>query len=171
MNDNCGSAGKADACKSTEQASMKEAKPRKRFQFQTYRVQPPKIPKARDLHMGPMCVIKPPDQVVQLLGNSELIVGVDIETHDWENNAGSKGGFGQFGFYGRCNSNDHAARIVQIGWAISKGDAAMVSKGDAANLMAFGSLTKQRNSTAYRTTLSPRRGNSSKMSCENSWMI
>ena len=107
---------------------MKEAQPRKRFQFQTYRVQPPKIPKARDLHMGPMCVIKPPDQVVQLLGNSELIVGVDIETHDWENNAGSKGGFGQYGFYGRCNSNDHAARIVQIGWAISKGDAAMVVK-------------------------------------------
>ena len=45
-----------------------------------------------------------------------------------KSNRGSKGGTGQYGHYARCNSNDHAARIVQIGWAVRKDDEPLVVK-------------------------------------------
>ena len=49
------------------------------------------------------------------------MIGVDIETHDWKNTSGEKGGYGYFGFYTRCNSLDHDARIVKLGWVVHDG--------------------------------------------------
>ena len=81
-----------------------------------------KIPRARDLSENACAFVCPSEEVRKRIGPGTFVVGVDIETHDWETNGGSKGGFGQFGHYARCNSNDHAARIVQLGWAARRAD-------------------------------------------------
>ena len=65
-------------------------------------------------------LVKPSEEVNKQLGEHPLIIGVDIETHDWDVNAGSKGGIGQFGHYSRCNYTIGVARIVQIGWAVRR---------------------------------------------------
>ena len=96
--------------------------------MQNLRAEPTKIPRAGELHCG--CVvhnIKPPDRVIQLLSH-EFVVGVDIHTHDWETNGGSKGGIGQFGFYTRDNSNSAQARIVQLGWTLSDCNGVVTTK-------------------------------------------
>ena len=95
-------------------------KPRKRAKFtQPAKREPRKPPLAFQIKLGVPVATPPPEEVRDLIGDNDLVVGVDIETHDWETNAGSKGCVGQYGFYTRCDSNDHAARIVQLGWAIS----------------------------------------------------
>ena len=81
--------------------------------------EPAKVPMASQINIGAPVATIPPTEVMDLIGDNDLVVGVDIETHDWETNAGSKGYVGQYGFYTRCDSDDHAARIVQLGWAIS----------------------------------------------------
>ena len=81
--------------------------------------EPAKVPMASQINTGAPVATLPPTEVMDLIGDNDLVVGVDIETHDWETNAGSKGYVGQYGFYTRCDSDDHAARIVQLGWAIS----------------------------------------------------
>ena len=95
-------------------------KPRKRAKFTPpAKREPRKPPMASQIKLGAPVATPPPEEVRDLIGDNDLVVGVDIETHDWETNAGSKGCVGQYGFYTRCDSNDHAARIVQLGWAIS----------------------------------------------------
>lgn len=82
---------------------------------------PPKrarIPTIRELVEGPAKPLPPPPAVVTKLGNSDLVAGVDIETHDWVERRGNKGEYGQFGFYNLCHPEDFNARIVQIGWAV-----------------------------------------------------
>ena len=51
-------------------------------------------------------------------GQTDLVVGIDIETHDWETAGAPTIGIGQFGFYSVCRPADLEVRIVQIGWAI-----------------------------------------------------
>ena len=81
-----------------------------------------KVPLVSELTTHPSVLVAPPEEVCKQLGFHPLIVGVDIETHDWENNAGSKGEEGPFGHYSRCDSNVYDARIVQIGWAVRRGE-------------------------------------------------
>jgi hypothetical protein len=102
---------------------------KKRFVLQTPTARKPvKVPRARDITTQSVALVKPSEEIIKSIGCRELVVGVDIETHDWKTNHGSKGGLGQYGHYARCNSNDHAARIVQIGWAVWKHDEPMVVK-------------------------------------------
>ena len=101
--------------------NTKPPQPKNRFVRQTPTTRKPiKVPRARDITTHSGALVKPSEEVIKSIGCRELVVGVDIETHDWETNRGSKGGAGQYGHYARCNSNDHAARIVQIGWAVRK---------------------------------------------------
>ena len=61
----------------------------------------------------------PPPDVRKKLGASSLIMGIDIETHDWEERSrGNQRSLGQFGFYSLCHPDDFNARVVQLGWAI-----------------------------------------------------
>lgn len=100
----------------------------KRFQLHNLRAGPTKIPRACELHCdGVARHVEPPDVVTQHLSN-ELVVGVDVDTHDWGTNVGSKGGIGQYGFYTRCNSNIGRCHIVRLGWAISGSNAPTVTK-------------------------------------------
>ena len=73
------------------------------------------IPKARDVVIGPSWSA-PPSAVASKLGpGSDWLMGVDIETNDWEKVSGIKGTFGQFGHYSLCTPVDLQARIVQLG--------------------------------------------------------
>ncbi len=57
----------------------------KRFQLHNLRAGPTKIPRACELHCdGVARHVEPPDVVTQHLSN-ELVVGVDVDTHDWGN--------------------------------------------------------------------------------------
>ena len=109
MNDNCGSAGKA---------SMKEAKPRKRFQFQTYRPEPTKVPRAADLVIGVQEQHVPPSESIKsMIRATPLVAGIDIETHDLLGRH-MKWWRGPFGFWTLADPNIlDQARIVQIGWS------------------------------------------------------
>lgn len=60
----------------------------------------------------------PPKKVAAKLSSANLTIGVDIETHDWKEMLGRKGGLGHFGFYTRKNADLSFGRVVQIGWAI-----------------------------------------------------
>ncbi len=79
----------------------------------------PCLPRICDLVVGQrVSPVPPPPEVKQKLGHSKLIVGVDIETHDWEQRTGNKASTGTFGFYSLCHPDDFQARVVQIGWAV-----------------------------------------------------
>ena len=74
------------------------------------------IPKASDVVEGRW--LSPPDHVSQKVGDgSTWLIGVDIETHDWEVSRGNKGNTGQFGFYNLCAQSDFESRVCQLGWA------------------------------------------------------
>ena len=104
-------------------------KPRKRAKFTPpAKREPRKPPMASQIKLGAPVATPPPEEVRDLIGDNDLVVGVDIETHDWETNAGSKGCVGQYGFYGRCNSDWAGARVVQLGWATSVGAGEIVVK-------------------------------------------
>ena len=80
------------------------AEKRKRFAPPVLREKPRTVPKARELSMNVLSVqqIEAPSDVVDLLGSRDLVIGVDVETHDWNSNGGSKGHFGNYGCYTRC---------------------------------------------------------------------
>ncbi len=59
---------------------------------------PMPMPLAKDIQIGKNWSVEPPQKVLQLLGEGGLVIGVDIETHDWKNTGGGPGGKGQFGF-------------------------------------------------------------------------
>ena len=83
-----------------------------------------KIPKCSELRLRPCDLdhpVRPPLQVLEKVASPELIVGIDIETHDWieMGSVRKKGRYGQFGFYTLATLEDISfARIVQISWAI-----------------------------------------------------
>ncbi len=78
-------------------------------------------PKARELqksaNRAPKVQPLPQDLAAKLEG-LDLIIGIDIETHDWEVRSNVKGGMGQYGFYTICHPDDFLVRVVQIGWVI-----------------------------------------------------
>ena len=64
--------------------------------------------------------IRPPQILLERLGDPCIVVGFDIETHDWLDNVENTGHVGELGWY----TMKHEAsflfdRIVQIGWPIS----------------------------------------------------
>jgi len=74
------------------------------------------IPKAKDIVDRGWC--KPPEYVIEKMADETTwLIGVDIETNDWEVSRGNKGSIGKFGFYNLCNPSDLEARIVQLGWS------------------------------------------------------
>ena len=77
-----------------------------------------KIPKVHDLVSGTH-IIRPSDTVVAKIGSATLVVGVDIETHDWEGKAREMCN-GRFGFFHIFHPDNLKQRIVQIGWAIGE---------------------------------------------------
>jgi len=88
----------------------------------------PVIPKARDYTRT--ALVAPSREVEMNIGNAELIVGIDIETHDYEDiKSGLKKG--QFGFFHLSDPCVFKQRIVQISWAIGGVD------GDATALEEF----------------------------------
>ena len=74
-------------------------------------------PKAEDIQLGPSWFAPPPPVASKLGSGSAWLVGIDLETNDWETTRGIKGTFGQFGHYSLCAPCDLEARIVQLGWA------------------------------------------------------
>ena len=59
--------------------------------------------------------------VAAKLSGKVLLIGVDIETHDWSARPSTnvRGSIGQFGHYNLCTPCDiEEPRIVQIGWAV-----------------------------------------------------
>lgn len=88
-----------------------------------------RVPRASDLLLTQSVTsIEPPTEVREKLGSSQLMIGVDIETHDWEERRGNQGSLGQFGFYSLCHPDDFNARIVQIGWTIGSHDHVLATK-------------------------------------------
>ena len=56
---------------------------------------------------------KPPDAVASHVGcGGQWLMGIDIETNDWETSRGNKGSIGHFGFWNLCAPRDLDARIV-----------------------------------------------------------
>ena len=98
--------------------------------FQLPQVMPPpkiKIPRCADLRSDSLQKPAPP-HVAKMLGDSALVVGVDIETHDWQHLPSKRGTYGQYGSYTIQDSDLSNVRIVQIGWAVLDGDNAPVTK-------------------------------------------
>ena len=85
--------------------------------------------KASNVKIGPAWSA-PPDVVAAKFGvGSDWLIGVDIETHDWEDDSrGNKGTYGQFGHYNLCKAKDLESRIVQLGWAFGPAGCAAVVK-------------------------------------------
>ena len=63
--------------------------------------------------------VPPPTPLLKRLGEPDLVVGVDVETHDWRDNSSNKGRFGRFNWYTLKDEEDIAyGRIIQLGWVI-----------------------------------------------------
>lgn len=85
--------------------------------------------KATDVVTGPSWVEPPPALVQQLSHGGSWLIGIDIETNDWDTIRGLKGSYGQFGKYSLCAPVDLKARIVQLGWAFGPpGEIAIVKE-------------------------------------------
>ena len=51
-------------------------------------------------------------------GSPDVVVGLDIKTHDWLDGPPRKGSIGPFGWYRICDeTSTEYSRIVQLGWA------------------------------------------------------
>ena len=84
---------------------------------------PVKIPKAKDLNLSaPAKWILPPETLSNRLGEPQLVMGYDLETHDWLEEHCNRTYTGPFGFITTLAHNQlEYQRIVQVGWAIGKG--------------------------------------------------
>ncbi len=81
-----------------------------------------RFPRAADILLSAerQYVAAPPVVAAKLRGEV-LLIGVDIETHDWSagHSTNLRGSIGQFGHYNLCMPCDiEEPRIVQIGWAV-----------------------------------------------------
>jgi DNA polymerase III epsilon subunit-like protein len=87
---------------------------------------PPKplrtVPRASELSIlppGTPSLFAMPDVLKDKLSPiAPLVLGLDVETNDWEIHERIKGSIGEHGFYNICCPADLEARIVQLGWAI-----------------------------------------------------
>ena len=69
-----------------------------------------KMPKAHDVIIGPSWSL-PPSAVASKLGRGgDWLIGVDLETNDWEKIFGIKGTFGQFGHIGANGTTTPASQ-------------------------------------------------------------
>ena len=80
---------------------------------------PVKVPKVGDIQAIKSKAVAPSGKVLSMIGSSKMVIGVSIETHDWETGA-TTGQSGQYCFYTRSRPNDLNARIVKLSWAISE---------------------------------------------------
>ena len=82
----------------------------------------PCVPRSCDLVVGRrVSLVPPPPEVKQKLGSAELVIGIDVESHDWEDKGGVrvKGRIGRCGFYTLREERDLTfARLVQLGWVV-----------------------------------------------------
>ena len=75
-------------------------------------------PKIAEILVGPPKILPPSKAISTKLGGASLVMGVDIETADWESGSVPNGNTGQFGYYHLCKDSDLESRLVQLGWAI-----------------------------------------------------
>ena len=75
------------------------------------------MPRAADVIIGPAWCAPPPALAASFGRGDAWLVGLDLETNDWEDSRGNKGTFGQFEHYNLCKPQDLEARIVQLGYA------------------------------------------------------
>ena len=72
-----------------------EPQPGRKRSFSILFVRRPKqaltTPKVTDMRAGKDWAARPPKTVLRLLGDDNLAVGVDIETHNWDVARGQKG--------------------------------------------------------------------------------
>jgi len=106
--------------KCTGAAGTKEGKKRQGFSLAA--VPQKKVKEAvnyslSDIQKEPS-LLTPPTCVAARLKERPLLMGIDIETNDWESRKGNKGSIGKFGFYNICHPDDFKSRIVQLGWCI-----------------------------------------------------
>ncbi len=65
--------------------------------------------------------IRPPQILLERLGNPSIVVGFDIETHDWLDHTDNRGHIGELGWYTmKEESSLRFDRLVQLGWVISE---------------------------------------------------
>ena len=76
------------------------------------------IPAVKDMVFGAPRPLPPPDEVKDLLGTHELLLGIDVETHQLTPRNSSRIGIGKYGLWSvdLGESCDHL-RVVQIGWS------------------------------------------------------
>ena len=102
-----------------EEGRQSEAAPRRR-RFECPGPPPKRaqaIPTASSIRSGGAW-ISPPRHVADNINRGHWLIGVDIETHDWDDARGRQGSIGRFGHYSLCSEQDLQARVVQLGWAI-----------------------------------------------------
>ena len=84
-----------------------------------------RIPRASDVIVasGVPIDVPPPARLLNRLGNPDLVMAFDVETHDWRDNAPNRGRVGRFTWYTLKDEADiHYGRIVQLGWVIGPTD-------------------------------------------------
>jgi len=88
----------------------------------TQRATMPKIPKASEIRCDKsMSLGKPPQILIEQIGNPSIVVGFDLETHGWPEKSSSKGHVGTFGHFTMKDDESLTfARIVQIAWVIGE---------------------------------------------------
>jgi len=117
------SAPESQAMRSYKDASEKNKRPCKRFQLPSFsKPSPAPLPRAAELAWwSKECIpVAPPDTVMVKIGDPSLVVGIDVETHDWDDEP-AKPRLGRFGHFTYRSEHDLAyPRIVQIGWVIGE---------------------------------------------------
>jgi len=64
---------------------------------------------------------KPPQILIEQIGNPNIAVGFDLETHGWPEKSSSKGHVGPFGHFTMKDDESLTfARIVQLAWVIGE---------------------------------------------------
>jgi hypothetical protein len=78
------------------------------------------VPRPSQLSTGPpaFSAVPPPPHVLAKLARPAVVIGFDVETHDWAERTPTKASVGAHGFYNICRSCDLESRVVQLGWAI-----------------------------------------------------
>ena len=80
-----------------------------------------KVPLFHELTFGPASAPPAPDNVLKLLGQQDLFVGIDVETHQLVPRIYSKGVEGKFGHWS-ADLGDACVnmRVVQVGWSFGR---------------------------------------------------
>ena len=87
----------------------------------------PKIPKAAQVKISDAgrasLTIRPPQILLERLRDPPVVMGFDIETHDWLDSSDGRGHIGELGWYTmKEESSLRSDRVVQIGWATGTAD-------------------------------------------------